>query len=224
LIPAGAPPWPRPSGTPLEGRWVRLERLEPRHAEDLHAASAAPGAEERFRWLWESPPREVADTRAWIERVAASADPYWFAVLDRASGRCGGRQAFLRIVPEHGTLEIGGIVWGPGVARTRLATEALFLFARRAFDELGYRRFEWKCDARNEPSRRAALRFGFRFEGIFRQHMWIKDANRDTAWFAMLDDEWPALRAEYGRWLAPENFAADGAQFTPLRCGGPSHE
>lgn len=216
---AGPPPWPRPSTDVLEGRWVRLERLHPRHAADLHAASVAPGAEERFRWLWEIPPRTLAETAAWVERAAASADPSWYALLDRASGRCGGRQAFLRITPEHGTIEIGGILWGPGVARTRLATEAFHLFARHAFDDLGYRRFEWKCDARNEPSRRAALRFGFRFEGVFRQHMWIKGANRDTAWFAIVDGEWPALRAEYERWLAPENFDAAGAQRTPLRHG-----
>lgn len=219
VIPAGAPPWPLPDSAPLEGRWTRLERLGAQHAAALHAASVAPGAEERFRWLWEEVPRGLADTRAWIERVAAAADPLFFAVLDRATGRCGGRQAFLRITPEHGTIEIGGILWGPGVARTRLATEAFFLFARRAFDELGYRRFEWKCDARNAPSRAAALRFGFRYEGLFRQHMWIKGASRDTAWFAITDGEWPALRAEFERWLAPDNFAPDGTQRSRLAAG-----
>jgi RimJ/RimL family protein N-acetyltransferase len=123
----------------------------------------------------------------------------------------------MRIVPEHGVIEIGAIYWGPRMARTRLATEALFLHARYIFEELGYRRFEWKCNDRNAPSKKAAERFGFAFEGIFRQHMIQKGENRDTAWFAMLDGDWPRLRAEYERWLEPANFDADGAQKTPLR-------
>ena len=122
----------------------------------------------------------------------------------------------MRIVPEHGVIEIGSIYWGPAIARTRLATEALYLFARHSFEDLGYRRFEWKCNDRNEPSKRAALRFGFTFEGIFRQHMIMKGENRDTAWFSMLDSEWPARKAEFGRWLALENFHADGRQKTAL--------
>jgi RimJ/RimL family protein N-acetyltransferase len=122
----------------------------------------------------------------------------------------------MRIVPEHGVIEIGDILWGPRMARTRLATEALYLAARHVFDDLGYRRFEWKCNDLNLPSKRAALRFGFAFEGVFRQHMWVKGANRDTAWFAMLDRGWPALRAEYERWLDPGNFDASGIQRTPL--------
>jgi RimJ/RimL family protein N-acetyltransferase len=113
-------------------------------------------------------------------------------------------------------IEIGSILWTDAMARTRLATEALFLAARHVFDDLGYRRFEWKCDARNLPSRRAALRFGFEFEGIFRQHMWIKGRNRDTAWFAMLDQQWPTLRSAYETWLRPDNFDADGGQLRPL--------
>ena len=123
----------------------------------------------------------------------------------------------MRIVPEHGVIEIGGVYWGPALARTRKATEALFLHARYVFDELGYRRFEWKCNDRNAPSRAAALRFGFEFEGVFRQHMIVKGVNRDTAWFAMLDGDWPRIRAEYERWLAPDNFDAEGRQLTPLR-------
>lgn len=215
---APAPPWPRPVRRSLEGRWTRLEPLGLQHAADLHAASAQPGAEERFRWLFEDPPPDLEATRAWVARVAALEDPLFFAVLDRATGRCHGRQALMRITPEHGVVEIGHILWGPGLARTRAATEALYLTARHVFEDLGYRRFEWKCHERNAPSQAAARRFGFRPEGIFRQHMWHKGANRDTAWFAMLDHEWPGLRREYGRWLAPENFAPDGRQLTPLRC------
>jgi RimJ/RimL family protein N-acetyltransferase len=140
----------------------------------------------------------------------------FYAVIDPATGRAEGRQALMRITPEHGVIEIGSILWGPRMARTRLATEALYLFARHAFDALGYRRFEWKCDALNAPSRRAALRFGFTFEGIFRQHMVVKGRNRDTAWFAITDAEWPAVRTGMERWLSPDNFGPDGQQFSSL--------
>jgi len=202
-------PWPsrpRPAREPLAGRYCRLEPLDPaRHVAQLFAASMAPGAEERFRYLFEAPqPR--ADFDRWLARAAESEDPLYFAVVDSASGRCEGRQALMRIVPEHGVIEIGGILWGPAIARTRVATEAFFLVARYAFDELGYRRLEWKCNALNEPSRRAAERFGFSYEGTFRQHMMVKDANRDTAWFSIIDKEWPALKQAFERWLDPSNF------------------
>ena len=205
-------PRPRPARAPLAGRYARLEPLDPRrHGDQLFAASMAPGAEERFRYLFDTP-QDRAGFDAWLARSAASEDPLFYAVIDAATGRCEGRQTFMRIVPEHGVIEIGNILWGPAIARTRVATEALYLFAHHAFDALGYRRFEWKCNARNEPSRRAALRFGFAFEGIFRQHMVAKGENRDTAWFAMIDGDWPRLRAGYERWLAPENFEAGGRQ------------
>jgi RimJ/RimL family protein N-acetyltransferase len=209
-------PRPRPARAPIFGRYVALEPLDPaRHGDALFAASMAPGAEERFRYLFEaSQDRPAFD--AWLAQAAASQDPMPFAVIDRATGLAGGRQSLMRITPEHGVIEIGSILWGPAVARTRLATEALYLFAREAFDNLGYRRFEWKCNDANEPSKRAALRFGFRFEGVFRHHMVAKGANRDTAWFAIIDDEWPDLRREYERWLDPANFDADGRQRTAL--------
>jgi RimJ/RimL family protein N-acetyltransferase len=208
-------PWssrPRPGRAPLAGRYCRLEPLDPaRHGAQLFAASMAPGAEERFRYLFEGPqPR--ADFDRWLARAAASEDPLYFAVVDSESGRCEGRQALMRIVPEHGVIEIGGILWGPAIARTRVATEALYLVARCAFDELGYRRLEWKCNALNEPSRRAAERFGFSYEGTFRQHMMVKDANRDTAWFSIIDKEWPALKQAFERWLDPSNFDHKGRQ------------
>jgi RimJ/RimL family protein N-acetyltransferase len=205
-------PRPRPTRVALDGHWCRLEPLDPaRHGDTLFAASMAPGAETRFRWLFEAPqPRDVFD--AWLARMAASDDPLVFAVIDRATGRCEGRQSFMRITPEHGVIEIGSILWGPAIARTRVATEALYLFARHAFETLGYRRFEWKCDARNAPSIAAAGRFGFEHEGVFRQHMVVKDDSRDTAWFAMLDRDWPRLRAAFDTWLAAGNFDADGRQ------------
>ena len=206
-------PRPRPSAQLIEGRWCRLERLDPaRHGDSLYEASAAPGVEGRFRYLFEPPPLDRAAFDAWAERAAAGDDPLFYAVIDPTTGRAEGRQALMRITPEHGVIEIGSILWGPRVARTRIATEALYLFAVYSFDALGYRRFEWKCDSRNEPSRRAALRFGFAFEGIFRQHMVVKGQNRDTAWYAMTDAEWPAVRAGMERWLQPENFFDDGRQ------------
>lgn len=190
----------------MVGRYVRLEPLDAaRHTDGLFEASVAPGADDRFRYLPEVPPTSVAEVAAWTTRAASGADPLFFAVIDSATGRTEGRQALMRIDAANGVIEIGNILWGPGLSRTRKATEALFLFADYAFG-LGYRRFEWKCNDLNEPSKRAALRFGFTFEGVFRQHMVIKGANRDTAWFSMLDGEWPALRETYLAWLSPDNF------------------
>jgi RimJ/RimL family protein N-acetyltransferase len=171
----------------------------------------APGAEERFRYLSESPQDRDA-FQAWLVRAAASSDPLFHAVVDRATGRCEGRQSYMRIVPEHGVMEVGHILWGPAIARTRIATEALYLVGRNAFDALGYRRLEWKCNARNDPSRRAATRFGFSYEGTFRQHMVVKGENRDTAWFAIVDADWPRLRQAFERWLDPANFDDRGRQ------------
>jgi RimJ/RimL family protein N-acetyltransferase len=200
-----------PERTTLEGQYVRLEPLDMGHAADLFAAAEP----ERFRWLFEYPPDTLADIENWIVRANSSGDRY-VAVIEQASGRAVGRQAWMRIFPEHASVEIGGVYWGPAMARTRLATEALFLFARHAFDDLGYRRFEWKCNSRNAPSRAAAERFGFTYEGTFRQDRIQKGESRDTCWFSMVDGEWPALRAEYERWLAPDNFDADGAQRSRL--------
>jgi RimJ/RimL family protein N-acetyltransferase len=203
----------------LEGRYTRLEPLAPRHAADLFAAVDVPDAEQRFAYLPSYPFKSEQALGDWIVSQETAADPILFAVIDRASGRAGGWQQMMRIDPPNGVIEIGYVYWGPDVARTRVATEALYLFARHVFDELGYRRFEWKCNNRNEPSKRAAERFGFSFEGIFRQHMIVKGENRDTAWFSMLDGEWPGLRAGYERWLDPANFDAAGRQRQPLRFG-----
>ena len=207
----------RPERVILEGRYARLEPLDPaRHGADLLASGQAPGAEDRFRYLFEEPPADKAAFMAWLEKVAASPDPLFFAVIDKSTGRAEGRQTLMRIDPVHGVIEIGNILWGPAIARTRVATEALYLFASHAFDTLGYRRFEWKCNNLNEPSKRAALRFGFGFEGVFRQHMVTKGKNRDTAWFAMIDRDWPALKAAYEKWLDPANFDASRRQLTRL--------
>jgi len=218
---------PRPARVVLEGRFCRLEPLDPeRHGDQLFAASMAPGAEERFRYLFDSP-QNRADFEGWLKRAADSEDPICYAVIDLSSGRCGGRQSLMRITPEHGVIEVGSILWGPAIARTRVATEALYLFARYVFDELEYRRFEWKCDARNEPSMRAARRFGFTYEGTFRQHMVVKGENRDTAWFAIIEKDWPAIQKAFEQWLQPANFDHRGQQkihLEDLRCGALSND
>jgi len=210
-------PCPRPVRVVLEGRYARLEPLTAAHAQGLYEASSGPGAEARFAYLFDTPPASLADLQAWIAKAAAGDDPLFSAVIDKASGRAAGRQALMRITPEHGVIEIGNILWGPSIARTRVATEALYLAARHVFEDLGYRRFEWKCNNLNEPSKAAARRFGFSYEGLFRQHMWGKGANRDTAWFSMLDSEWHELRRRYDRWLDPANFDAAGHQKAGLQ-------
>ena len=209
-------PCPRPARVVLDGRYARLEPLAAAHAPDLYEASAAPGAGRRFTYLGDAPPAAPADIAAWIAKMSAGDDPLFSAVIDKATGRAAGRQSLMRIVPEHGVIEIGHILWGPAIARRRAATEALYLAARHVFEDLGYRRFEWKCNDLNEPSKAAARRFGFSYEGLFRQHMWVKGANRDTAWFSMLDSEWPGFRREYDRWLVPENFDPAGMQLSRL--------
>ena len=201
----------RPAQAPMEGRYVRLEPLKQGHADTLYQAASADGAEDRFRWLVETPPRDRAEFDAWIRTASASTDPLFFAVIDKATGRAEGRQALMRIDQAHGVIEIGNIMWGPALRRTRAATEALYLFADHVF-ALGYRRFEWKCNDLNTPSKRAAIRFGFQPEGVFRQHMVVKGASRDTAWFAMTDGDWLRLRPSYQAWLSPDNFDTRGRQ------------
>ncbi|QDC00570.1 GNAT family protein [Mesorhizobium sp. 8] len=206
-------PRPRPERKVMEGRLVRLEPLSAaRHGDDLFAVSSVPDAMERFRWLPDYPPKTRAEFQPWLEKAEASPDPLHFAVIDKASGKVVGRQTLMRIEPAHGVIEIGNIYWGPQMARTPAATEAQFLFTRYAFDELGYRRYEWKCDNDNRPSKRAAERFGFTFEGIFRQDKVVKGKNRDTAWFSIIDKEWPVLKKAYEDWLAPSNFDGEGVQ------------
>ena len=176
---------------------------------DLYAAAGDPAI---WRYLPTGPYPDEAPFAALLESYAASEDPLFFTIVDLRDERPAGIASYLRITPEHGVIEIGHIWFGQSLQRTRQATEAIFLLARHVFDDLGYRRLEWKCNARNEASRRAADRFGFTFEGIFRQHMVIKDENRDSAWYSMLDGEWPGIRAGFERWLAPANFDADGRQ------------
>jgi RimJ/RimL family protein N-acetyltransferase len=210
----------RPSRIVLDGRYVRLEPLALAHLDGLWAASTEADGRERYRWLYDEPPQNREVLAAWIGWAARSDDPLYYAIVDQSSGEAVGRQSYLRITPNDGVIEVGGVFWGPRMARTRLATEALYLSARYAFETLGNRRFEWKCNNRNEPSKRAAERFGFTFEGIFRQHAIQKGENRDTAWFAMLDGEWPSRKAGFEAWLDPENFDAEGRQKMKLAFAG----
>jgi RimJ/RimL family protein N-acetyltransferase len=216
---APRPALARPERIVLDGRYVRLEPADLRHLDGLWAASTDTDGPERYRYLFSEAPRTRDELAARIEANMKLEDPLYYAIVDKASGRTEGQQALMRIVPVDGVIEVGGVFWGPRLARTRMATEALYLHARYAFEILGNRRFEWKCDNLNAPSKRAALRFGFTFEGIFRRHMIIKGENRDTAWFSMLDNEWPNRRAGFEAWLDPGNFDAEGRQKTKLAFG-----
>ncbi len=209
-----AHPAKRPERVTLKGRWVTLLPLDAgAHAESLYEGSNGDAEREAvWTYLFDGPYAGLDEFRANIEAKARSIDPLFFAVIDNSSGRAVGYQTFLRIDPPNRVIEVGNILYTPAMQRTAGATEAQYLFAQYVFDELGYRRYEWKCNAHNAPSRRAAARFGFTFEGIFRQHMIVKGRNRDTAWFAMLDSEWPARKAAYERWLAPDNFDAEFRQ------------
>jgi len=211
-------PAPRPARIRLEGRYVTLEPLDPAaHTEALWTALEGPQHDDLWTYLADGPYHDRAAFDAALTKKAASEDPLYFAIVDRASGKVAGYASFLRIEPAHRVIEVGSILFTPLLQRTRGATEAMYLMARHIFEDLGYRRYEWKCDSRNLPSRRAAARFGFTFEGVFRQHMIVKDRNRDTAWFSMLDTEWPARKAAFTRWLAPANFDESGRQREPLQ-------
>jgi RimJ/RimL family protein N-acetyltransferase len=200
----------RPDRSPIEGAHVRLEPVDPgRHQIGLFVAAGEPAI---WDYLPYGPFEDEAALAAQLEANAASEDPRFYAIIDLRDGRAGGVASYLRITPEHGVIEIGHIWLGLGLQRTREATEAIFLLARHAFDDLGYRRFEWKCNAANAASRKAAERFGFTFEGIFRQHQIVKGRNRDTAWYAILDHEWPAIRTAFETWLDDDNFDETGHQ------------
>lgn len=206
-----------PGRVVLDGRYVRLEPLDHLlHGDGLFALARGEDADRLYRYLPEEVPTDRAEFDAWLLSSCASRDPLFFAVIDRHSGSVQGRQALMDMCPEHGSAEIGHILWGPRIARTRATTEAFFLLAEYVFS-LGYRRWQWRCDAANIPSRRAAGRFGFTAEGVFRQHMIVKGKNRDTAWFSIVDEEWPALRDRYLAWLDPANFDEHGRERRKLR-------
>jgi RimJ/RimL family protein N-acetyltransferase len=196
----------------MQGRYCRVEPLDPdRHAAALHEANSRDREGRMWTYLFSGPFASFDEYRAWLDSKRGSEDPLFFAFIDAASGRAVGLGSYLRIDPSNGTIEVGHLQFSPLMQRTAVATEAMYLMMRTAF-ELGYRRYEWKCDALNAGSRRAAERLGFTFEGIFRQAIVYKGRNRDTAWYSILDREWPALDAAFRAWLDPANFDADGRQ------------
>ena len=217
-------PRPAPPRTAMEGRYCRVEPLEPAvHAEDLFAAFTADREGRIWTYLSYGPFLTLRHFEAWIEKACLGDDPLFHAVVDKQSGRALGVASFLRIDPDFGVIEVGHINYSPALQRRPAATEAMYLMMARVFDALGYRRCEWKCNALNDASRRAAERLGFTFEGVFRQATISKGRNRDTAWYAILDSEWPAAKAAFETWLAPDNFDAEGRQkrsLAALRAGG----
>jgi len=213
----GWTPRPPPPRSALTGRYCRLEPVEARHAPDLFAAFSQAPDDRDWTYLMAERPATEAALRESLANLSTSADPMHFAILCTDSGKPVGTAALMRIEPKHGVIEIGSITYSPRLKRTRAGTEAMYLFMRLAFDDLGYRRYEWKCDSLNAPSRSAAQRYGFSFEGIFRQSVVYKGRSRDTAWYSIIAEEWPRVRAAFDAWLDPGNFDADGRQRRDLK-------
>ena len=220
-LPVGPPlpgwmPREEPPRQAMDGTWARLEPLDAAtHADQLFDAFAADKTDRMWTYMFNGPFHERAAFHEWIESRSQSRDPLFFTIVDRRLGRATGLASYLRIEPAHGVIEVGHIAFAPALQRTAAATDAMYLMMKTVFD-LGYRRYEWKCDALNAASRRAALRLGFSFEGIFRQAIVYKGRSRDTAWYSVVDREWPLLDAEFRRWLEPANFDASGRQRTTL--------
>jgi len=212
---SGWSPRPRPNSPTLEGRYARLEPLSAAtHAKQIHAVNMLD--DRIWDYLYVGPFSSEADYRLWVETVEDGADPVFLAIYDRQKNGWLGVATFMRIEPEMGVIEVGNINFTPPLQRTRAATEAMYLMMKWAFDA-GYRRYEWKCNALNMPSRRAAERLGFSYEGVFRQHLIVKGHNRDTAWYAVIDKDWPAVKTAFETWLDPDNFDAEGQQILSLR-------
>jgi RimJ/RimL family protein N-acetyltransferase len=216
-LPIGDPvpdwtPRPRPERTPMVGRYCRLEPLDvERHLDQLFVANRKDESNRMWFYLPYGPFDRLEDYRDWVQENSVGDDPIFHAVVVPDGGAVG-VASYLRISPEAGSIEVGGIAYSPRLQRTQAATETMYLMMRHAFDDLGYRRYEWKCNALNAPSRAAALRLGFTFEGIFRQAQVLKGRNRDTAWYSILDREWPPIKTTFERWLDPANFDASGRQ------------
>ena len=206
-------PAQRPKPVVLSGRVVTLRPFhKASQAKALYDGTHGPEKDNLWRYMNEGPYAGPADYEAAFSQKQKSVDPLFLAIIDNATSLPVGQASYLRIEPAHRSIEVGHIIFTPALQRSPGATEAMYLMARHVFNDLGYRRYEWKCNALNQPSRRAALRLGFTYEGIFRQHMISKGRNRDTAWFSMLDSEWPQLQSNFEQWLAPSNFDAAGRQ------------
>ncbi|PZQ85748.1 MAG: N-acetyltransferase [Ancylobacter novellus] len=210
-------PAPRPARVVMAGTHVDLVPFDPGvHGPALFEATQGPEGEPLWAYLPHGPYEDYAAFDSYYQAAALREDPLLFAIIDKASGVAVGHATYLRIDPVNRSIEVGNILYTPALMRTPAGTEAMYLMARHAFETLGYRRYEWKCNALNAPSRRAALRYGFRFEGLFRNHMIVKGRNRDTTWFAMVEEDWPQLAVAFENWLAPANFDAQGRQIAPL--------
>ena len=208
---------PRPMRVPLEGCYCRLEPLDAsRHGEQLYTACTLSESSSRFRYLPEHPPSSFAEFTDWLDTAQSSEDPLYFAVIDLSTGKVEGRQTLMRIDESNGVIQIGHIYWGDNISRTPVTTEAFYLFANYIFEDLGYRRFEWKCNDANGPSKSAAMRYGMSPEGVFRQAGVVKGVNRDTAWFSLLDIEWQFQKLKFSLWLSPDNFDISGTQIIRL--------
>lgn len=206
-----------PPATAMTGHQCRVEPIDPaKHAADLFDGNRLAPNGERFTYLGTDAFDDVENYRKWLETMRGP-DPMLHAIIDLANGKAVGVAAFMRIDTTHGVIEVGNINYTPALSQTIAGTEAMYLMMKRAFDELGYRRYEWKCDDQNLPSRAAAARYGFVYEGTFRQHMVYKGRNRDTAWFSITDQEWPNVRAAFEAWLNPQNFNASGTQIARLQ-------
>ncbi len=209
----------KPDLRPLHGQWMRLEPVSAaKHGRDLYDSFAHDDPHGHvWTYLPYGPWTSQSEFEHWLKEREASRDPWFYAFIRRHTGKAVGMGSFMRCDASNGVIEIGHIWMSPGLQQTREATEAIFLMIRHCFDDLGVRRLEWKCDSLNEPSRRAAVRFGFQYEGIFRQHLIVKGRNRDTAWYAMLDQGWPRVRKAFETWLSPDNFDANGQQKAKLQ-------
>ena len=207
----------RPPRITLEGRYCRLEPLDARqHGDDLFAAYACAPDGRAWTYLGPEPFTVRSDFDAYLERNAASPDPLHYTVVDTDTQRAVGTLALMRMDTSNGVIEVGHVIYSPLLQRTRASTEAQYLLMKLVFETLGYRRYEWKCDSLNAPSRSAAARLGFSFEGVFRQLLVYKNRTRDTAWFSIIDGEWPLLKKAFDSWLSPDNFDVQGAQVLPL--------
>lgn len=209
-------PRPHPQRVELSGRYCSLTPLRPEHAAALFATYQLAEDTRSWTWLLREPDANVEEYTAWVESVCELSDPIHFTVIDNQTRAPVGTLALMRIDPKNGVIEVGHVHFSPLLSRTPMSTEAQYLLMRYVFEALGYRRFEWKCNSLNEPSRRAALRLGFQYEGRFRQALVVKGHNRDTDWFSIIDSEWKALDRAFQNWLAADNFSADGKQIKTL--------
>ena len=216
---------PKPRRISFEGRTIRLVPMDAHeHLESLWTATGGPENEYLWTYMFEYAFQNRASFEANLQRKEESEDPLFYSIIEKTSGDAVGWAAYMRMEPLHRVIEVGSIMFSPRLQHTIGATEAMYIMAKHAFEEMNYRRYEWKCDALNEPSRKAALRLGFKFEGVFQQHMIVKGRNRDTAWYAMLDSDWPARKRAFEKWLDPANFDSSGKQRVSLSSLNASHE